>query len=155
MEIMYEYFELQTFQCHCFEHLNRCKMFVQALLVADVCSMAFCTFHYYDMPVTLTNSWLPYPPDQPFWYSDQNSLSCQFFFPRSGGAQLVCFMYPGSIGSGGFLITSRLTLVRIQGTAAVEMISHHFTWHELCDLLSAILLTLDAQINSPDSASEA
>ena len=35
---------------------------------------------FYDMAVTLTYSWLPYPPDWRFWYSDPNTLSC-FFAP--------------------------------------------------------------------------
>lgn len=32
----------------------------------------------------------------------------------------------------------------IQSTTALEMVSHHLTSHELCDLLSAALFTLGA-----------
>ncbi len=118
---------------------------VRTLGVGLCVSVASCTLDFYDMPVIQTYSWLPYPPNQPFWYSDQNTLSCFcVFLPPSGEAQLVCFMYQGSISSGGFLITSGLTLARIQSTTALEMISHYFTSHELCDLLSATPFTLSA-----------
>lgn len=68
----------------------------------------------------------------------RSKYSFMFFFvflsPPSREAQLVGFLYQGSISSGAFLIMSGLTLARIQSTTGLEMISHRFTAHELRDL---------------------
>lgn len=103
---------------------------------------------FYDMAVTLTYSWLPYPPDWRFWYSDPNTLSC-FFAPSPWKGTISELYVPRQHWLWGvffLIITPGLTLARIQSTTALEMISHIFTSHELCDLLPAAPFThsLDA-----------